>query len=176
MKSGSELVTWSRIFKFGIQIIDDQHKEFIDLVNDMYYHATGNKEQEHEYFNKVIKKVEQYLKTHFETEENLMRAIHYPGYAEHKKRHDSFILNLHDNIRNFNAEKRYNLLSLTIFLKNWVLSHIGVMDKQYNSYFKKMIAPRKSVRRLKVITPRPNRLNVTDVLPYSSKWFMYQPW
>jgi hemerythrin len=176
VKSGSELITWSRIFKFGIKAIDDQHKEFIDLVNDMFYHATGNKEQEHEYFNKVIQKVVQYLKTHFETEEKLMRAIHYPGYAEHKKVHDGFILNVHYNIWNFETEKRYNLLSFTKFLKNWVLSHIGVMDKQYNLYFKKMIAPRKTVRRLKIVKARPNRLNITDVLPYSSKWSIFQPW
>jgi hemerythrin len=155
MKYSSELITWSNTFSFGIKPIDDQHKEFVDLVNDMFHHATGNNEQEREYFSKVIKKAVHYIKVHFATEEKIMLAIQYPDYAEHKRCHDCFILDVIDNIRKFETEKHYTLFSFTKFLKDWVLSHIGIMDKQYHLYIKKMIALRKAGGRLRVAAKAP---------------------
>jgi hemerythrin len=140
MKYSAELITWSNTFSFGIKLIDDQHKEMVDLVNDMFHHASGNEEQEYEYFSKVIQKAVHYIKVHFATEEKIMRTIHFPGYAEHKRCHDCFILDVLENIRNFETEKHYTLFSFTKFLKEWVLSHIGIMDKQYHLYIKKMVA------------------------------------
>jgi hemerythrin len=140
MKYSSELITWSDTFSFGIKLIDDQHKELVDLVNEMFFHATGNAEQEHEYFSKVIQKAVHYIKVHFATEEKMMRAIYYPDYAEHKRCHDCFILDVLDNIRDYETEKHYSLFSFTKFLKDWVLSHIGIMDKQYHLYIKNMVA------------------------------------
>jgi hemerythrin len=150
MKYSSELLTWSDTFSFGIKIIDDQHKELIDLVNEMFLHATGNEEQENEYFSKVIQQAVQYIKIHFATEEKLMRAINFPDYAEHKRCHDCFVLDVLINIREFEKEKHYTLFTFTKFLKDWVLSHIGIMDKQYHLYIKKMIAQRKASKKSKL--------------------------
>jgi hemerythrin len=151
MRYSSELITWSSTFSFGIKLIDDQHKEFVDLVNDMFHHATGNDEQEHEYFSEVIQKAVHYIKDHFATEENLMRAIRYPGYAEHKRCHDCFILDVLDKIRDFETEKHFSLFSFTKFLKDWVLSHIGIMDKQYHLYIKQILALRKAGGKSRVV-------------------------
>jgi hemerythrin len=110
----------------------------------MFCHATGNEEQEHEYFSKVIKKAVHHIKVHFATEEKIMRTIHYPGYAEHKRDHDSFVFEILGNIRDYETEKHYTLYSFTKYLKEWILSHIGVMDKQYFLYLKKMVVARKA--------------------------------
>jgi hemerythrin len=140
MLYSSELITWSSTFSCGIKLIDDQHKDVVDLVNDMFRHATGNDEEEHAYFSNVIQKAVRYIKIHFATEEKIMRTIHYPDYAEHKRHHDCFILEVLDNIRDYEAGKHYTLYSFTKYLKDWVLSHIGVMDKQYFLYVKKIMA------------------------------------
>jgi hemerythrin len=132
----------------------------VDLVNDMFHHATGNDEQENEYFSKVIQKAIHYIKVHFATEENIMRAIHYPGYAEHKRCHDCFIIDVIEKIQKFETEKHYTLFSFTKFLKDWVLSHIGIMDKQYHLYIKKMIASRKNNGISRVASERSSRDNV----------------
>jgi hemerythrin len=126
-----------------MKLIDDQHKELVDLVNEMFNHATGNNEEERAYFSRVIKKAVQYIKVHFATEEIIMRTIHYPDYAEHKRHHDCFILEVLDNIQNYEESRHYTLFSFTKYLKDWVLSHIGVMDKQYFLYIKKMANARK---------------------------------
>jgi hemerythrin len=149
MKSNKELITWSNTFSCGIKHIDDQHKELVDLVNDMFHHSTGNDKEEREYFNKVIQKAVNYIKIHFATEEKIMAAIKYPGFAEHKKAHDVFVLKVVENIRNYETERHHTLYSFTKFLKDWVLSHIAVMDKQYFSYIK-LIATRKADNKLSI--------------------------
>jgi hemerythrin len=140
MKYSSELIAWSRTFSCGIKIIDDQHKEFVDLVNDMFHHATGDEKHEHEYFNLVIQRAVKYIKIHFATEEKIMRALKYPGFAEHKRAHDLFVLKVVNKIQDFESEKHYTLYSFTKFLKDWVLSHIAVMDKEYFLYIKQIAA------------------------------------
>jgi hemerythrin len=115
----------------------------------MFHHSTGNDKEEREYFNKVIQKAVNYIKIHFAAEEKIMCAIKYPGYAEHKRAHDLFVLKVVENIRNFETEKHYTLYSFTKFLKDWVLSHIAVMDKQYFTYIRQ-IATRKAENKLSI--------------------------
>ena len=144
-----DLVTWSHKLSCGIQLIDDQHKGLVELVNDMFRHATGNQTQEHDYFNSVIQKVVNYVKVHFAAEEKIMIATKFAGYAEHKKAHESFILAVVENIKDFESGKRLTLSAFTRFLKEWILSHIAMMDKQYFEYFKR-IASRKADGKLSI--------------------------
>ena len=147
--SNSEFVTWTDKFACGIKLIDDQHKGLVDLVNDMFRHATGNEAQERDYFNKVIQEAVKYVKVHFSNEEKIMLATKFAGYAEHKKAHDSFVLAVVDNIRDYESGKRHTLSSFTRFLRDWILSHVALMDKQYFDYFKK-IATRKADGKLSI--------------------------
>jgi hemerythrin len=103
-----------------------------------------------------------YIKVHFATEEKIMLAMHYPGYTEHKKCHDRFILEILYNIREYETEKHYTLFSFTKYLKDWVLSHIGVVDKQYFLYVKKIMAIYKTSERSKVAAA-----NMTKCYPSS---------
>jgi hemerythrin len=145
----SELVKWSSTFSVGIKLIDDQHKGLLNLVNDLYNHSTGDEATERVYFQKVIQAAVNYVKVHFATEEKIMIATKFPGYAEHKKAHDTFVLTVVDNIRDFEAGKKFTLASFTKFLKEWILTHIAIMDKQYFEYFRK-IASRKADGKLSI--------------------------
>ena len=149
MKNNNELISWNSTFSCGIKLIDDQHKELVKLVNDMFNHVSGNGEQEDIYFNSIIKQAVTYIKVHFATEEKIMLATGFKGYAEHKKEHDDFVLTVVKNINSYKAKERFTLLSFTKFLKGWVLSHIAIMDKQYFEYFKK-IATRKADGKLSI--------------------------
>jgi len=133
-----ELITWSKTFACGIQLIDDQHKNLVKLVNDMFNHVSGDEEQERKYFNKIISETVKYIMTHFATEEKIMKATHFSGYSIHKRAHDEFNATVVQNILDFTSGKRHSLYSITNFLKNWILSHIALMDKQYFVYLKKI--------------------------------------
>jgi len=137
-RSDFELITWSDTFSCGIKLIDNQHKSLVNLVNEMFNHVSGDEEQEREYFKRVIIEAVKYIKSHFATEEKIMIATKFSGYSNHKRAHDQFIATVASHISNFTAKKRFSLYSFTNFLKNWVLSHIAVMDKQYFVYIRKI--------------------------------------
>jgi len=139
-KEKSELISWSDRLSCGIDLIDEQHKGLVALVNEMFNHVTGNEIQEYDYFNKVIQETIQYVKIHFATEEKLMLATNFPGYAKHKRAHGLFILTVIDNIDHYKTGKRFNLFSFTKFLKDWVLSHIALVDKQCFEQLKPLTA------------------------------------
>jgi hemerythrin len=134
------LITWNDKLVCGVKIIDDQHKELVDLVNEMYNHVSGNYVQERNYFNRVTHELLRYIRYHFATEEKIMIATRFAGYAEHKMEHDCFIFNLLEKIRDYEAGKRFTLSSFTRFLKDWILSHVTYMDKQYFEHLKKSSA------------------------------------
>ena len=148
-KGGKEFVEWTDKLACGIKIIDDQHKGLVDLVNEMFDHVSGNYVQEHDYFNRVIQEAVKYVKTHFATEEKILIATKFAGYAEHKKEHENFIRTIVENIKEYESGNRYTLSTFTRFLKDWVLSHIAFMDKQYFEYFRK-IATRKEDGKLTI--------------------------
>ena len=138
-----ELISWLPAFSVGVKLIDDQHKELLTLVNDMFNHVIGNQEAEQVYFREIIQKAVQYIKVHFSTEEKIMIHTNFPGYAEHKKAHDSFVLTVVEKVKDFEAGKKFALLEFTQFLKEWILTHIAIMDKGYFVYFRR-IATRKA--------------------------------
>ncbi|MCL2186507.1 MAG: bacteriohemerythrin [Treponema sp.] len=129
-------VTWNDSYSLGIKLIDDQHKGLIDIVNDIFNHATGRDLEEHEYFKDVIKQAVDYVKNHFATEEKIMISTKYKGYDAHKKSHEEFILKVIRTAKDYESGKRLTLTSFGYFLKDWVLTHIAVMDKKYCDYFR----------------------------------------
>ena len=158
MNDNKELITWTEKLACGIKQIDDQHKGLVDLVNEMFNHVTGNNLQEHNYFDRVIQEAVNYVKNHFVTEEKIMLTTKFPGYVEHKKEHENFVLAIVENIKDYKAGKRFTLSTFTRFLKDWVLSHIALVDKQYFEYFKK-IATRKSDGKLSITSNDVQRAN-----------------
>jgi len=142
-------VTWSASYSIGIKYIDDQHKGLLDIVNDLYNHSSGNEMEEMLYFKDVIHQSVQYVKDHFRLEEELLIAARYPGYAEHKKAHDTFTLTVVSSAKDFGSGKRLVLEKFAHFLKDWILSHIAVMDTEYAAYLRK-IATRNADGRLTV--------------------------
>jgi hemerythrin len=144
-----QLIKWSSKLECGVKLIDDQHRDLVELVNEMYNHASGNFVQEHDYFHRVIKEMVKYVKIHFATEEKIMLALKFAGYEEHKKEHESLIVAIINNARDYETGKRLTLSSFTRLLKDWVMSHIAIMDKQYFEYFRK-IATRKADGKLSI--------------------------
>jgi len=136
--AAADHVTWHDSYSMGIKLIDDQHKGLLDFVNDIFNHATGDEREERLWFKDVIQQAVQYVKEHFATEEKYMIATKFPGYAEHKKSHDAFTLTIVKSVKEFDAGKRLVLEKFAYFLKEWVLSHVAVMDRQYSDYFRRL--------------------------------------
>jgi hemerythrin len=134
--SRKEHIAWSESYSVWIKIIDDQHKALFEVVNDLFNHSTGNDKEERAYFTEIIQNTVHYIKEHLATEEKILLQAKYPNYAEHKKAHDEFIMTVIKSVKDYESGKRLVLVKLANFLRDWLLSHIGVMDRQYAVFFK----------------------------------------
>ena len=73
----------------GIPLIDNQHKQYVNLVNRLIIdHNKGCMEKAT--LNNYIKEVFSYAVEHFDAEEYLMRSAKYPLYEEHLAKHNIF--------------------------------------------------------------------------------------
>jgi hemerythrin len=127
-------IQWDNRYAIGIPLIDNQHKELIRLTNELYEGCLMGKEEAKHYFMKTVKGTVDYVKYHFTAEEKLLETVKYPELPEHKKQHESFIKQLLDDVQSFESGKKFVPNLFVRFLRDWILSHIAVMDKKYADY------------------------------------------
>lgn len=72
----------------GNEMIDSQHKEWIDRINQLMKTCETDKEKMAAV--KMLDYMADYANFHFGEEEKLQESIGYPGLAEHKKKHEEF--------------------------------------------------------------------------------------
>ncbi len=129
------MIEWDDKYSVGISIIDEEHKKFIDIINK----AIVAKEQSDkpERVKEVLQEMTKFAQEHFKAEENYMREFNYPEYEYHSKEHSDFFnktLAYFDRV--FKGD--YNVSNELIeFLKQWLVNHIQVTDRQYIDCFKK---------------------------------------
>ena len=132
-----EFLNWDEKFSVSIQEFDQHHKQLIDLLNEVYekvFHCE-NIEDERKLTQETLSNLLEYIKYHFIAEEGLMIKLSYPGYEEHKKKHDYYI----NEINKIVTEHKNGgvALSFSVFtiLKDWIAIHILVEDQQYSQFF-----------------------------------------
>lgn len=127
---------WSDNLSVDIDLIDDQHKVLIQLINDSSQMIL---DQDFDKGREVLRELHKYTDTHFSEEEELFRRSSYPHVDKHLKEHIFFIKKLDDfeqNISNNDISVSLNILE---FLKNWLFYHIEIIDKGYSLYVKKVL-------------------------------------
>ena len=130
-------VTWDDVYSVGFQPIDDQHKELVTMINELFESCEQGTDAADHAFLQTIKKAANYASNHFSDEVNYMVKADFPGLIEHRKQHDDFLASVLKAMQEF---ERGNTapIELAQFLKNWLLNHIAVSDKQYAPYLAKL--------------------------------------
>lgn len=72
----------------GNEMIDSQHKELIDKINDLL--AACESDNGKEEACRMMDYLKQYVDFHFGEEEKFQEEIGYPGIKEHKEKHAEF--------------------------------------------------------------------------------------
>jgi hemerythrin-like metal-binding protein len=125
-------INWDENMSVKIDVIDEQHKKLISLINSFYDGLNSKKNSEK--ILEMIKGMKDYTIFHFSAEEKLLKQYGYPDYQNHHEAHQKFI----ESVKNF--EERYRtgkfLLSLEVtnFIKDWIVNHIMGTDKQYAAF------------------------------------------
>lgn len=126
------LFTWDSSLSVNIGEIDEQHKKLVTMVNDLFEAMKAGKGSQ--VMGKVLADLTTYTKTHFATEERLMKGNSYPHYLAHKKEHDDLIAQVDDLYTKFQAGQMVLSTSVGNFLKGWLVNHIKGTDMKYKPF------------------------------------------
>jgi len=126
------LINWEEKFQVNLNLIDNQHKKLVDILNRL--HESMSKGKGNEVLESVIKDLITYTKTHFADEEKLMIENKYSQYDSHFIEHSNFIVKVEQVYNDFSAGKIGLSMELMYFLKNWLLNHIMVVDKKFGDF------------------------------------------
>ena len=135
---------WKSSFNLNIETIDQQHRKLVEIINLLHESLQPSTEEDElnalvDILNKeatAINDMLEYTTNHFKYEEQLLRVNRYPGYDEHKKRHDSFTSQVKMYKNHFDNAIEVNVNEMMEYLKAWLLNHILREDKKYVPYLK----------------------------------------
>lgn len=115
----------------GIPIIDGQHTELFDRVNNLLKALTLAKGKDQA--ADTVKFLESYVKVHLSTEEDYMVKYNYPGYPPHKTAHTIFTNNVLTLKKEFEEKGPTLQLAVTVreMVGDWFMNHIRTVDMQY---------------------------------------------
>lgn len=133
MGRSATLVTWSDAYCLGMPEIDDQHKVLFDLMNQMWDSIIRRASWDDTL--EILTELEMYTISHFGEEETFMRVIAYPEFDRHKKYHEEFVARIASEKKAIQEGGELSL-DLLRFLRDWLVNHILVADKDYAGTFR----------------------------------------
>ena len=127
------------IFRFGSQwsvLVDDmdsEHAKIFDYCNDIHLKVKNGAQQEEAL--PILKDLASYTTHHFAEEERMMKTHNYPEFDSQKSAHTALLANVGDTIKSIEEGVRVNMISVIVFLTEWLKGHILGEDLKYGEYF-----------------------------------------
>ena len=118
-----ETFEWTPLFETGLAIVDRQHQQLVNLINQL---GMGADEANPEHIDQTLVKLTHYTVYHFQSEEEIMtRARVAATHADkHRATHRQFIAQVAEWTARRERQEAVNLRQLLDFLSNWLIFHI----------------------------------------------------
>lgn len=117
---------WHDGYNCGIELIDGQHQEIVNLVNQLDDVAA---KRDREAVGQILNRLVSVVIQHFEFEEELMTQSGHGYLKAHKKLHDRFIERLVNFTQRFDSGECV-VEEIAPFLRGWLPHHINE-DKDF---------------------------------------------
>lgn len=130
------MAMWKDSLKIGVTLIDNEHKELCDRIDQLFTACSQGKGKDE--IIKTVEFLESYTIKHFSDEEKLQRSSTYPKVAEHKEMHEFFKKKIAD-LKKEILEKGASVSVVSqanYFLMDWLLNHIQKVDTELANYIK----------------------------------------
>ncbi|MBX0925526.1 hemerythrin family protein [Campylobacter jejuni] len=129
--------TWNEKYSIHDTMIDIQHQKLFELAGKV--ESAVYKFVKREELKEILTELFNYMKEHFDNEEQYMQEIHYPYLNEHKIMHKNIIRDMSYLIQNIKTtndlkEKLYTIMS------EWLLEHILYEDMKVEQYRRSSLA------------------------------------
>jgi len=88
------VLQWQDRFSIGIPEVDHEHREMIQLINDLHAALGGDRSQERveDFLGEILARIS----AHFALEEKQMEALGYPERSAHKQDHERLLDEIRD--------------------------------------------------------------------------------
>lgn len=138
MKSTTQLLAWNDYLKTGIDIVDQQHRGLVDLVNETAAKLSVGNDLSVEEMRTLLGFLTDYAATHFSTEEALMAFGGVPErhIVHHRQSHVTFLKQVEAMLGELGGSDALSGHQLMDFLGNWLIYHILGEDRNLSSLLK----------------------------------------
>lgn len=128
----SELFNWGRDFYTGVNIIDEQHKMLVEIINGAVHMSVSDSKITQDEINSLKENLIYYVGNHFSTEAEMMEK--YKIDSRHSKAHLSAHNDFENRVKAFFDNKNISidkaqLNDFLIYLIRWLAYHILNVDK-----------------------------------------------
>ena len=130
------LFEWKTDYELDIPQIDDQHKELVRMINDLYASIKDNTSSDA--VDKTLNKLMQYVEVHFATEERAMQDRHYRALDSHIQQHDDLRAKVLDLKKEQLQGREIATFELLNFLTDWLKNHIANCDIAFGQFVHKL--------------------------------------
>ncbi|WP_067516361.1 bacteriohemerythrin [Endozoicomonas ascidiicola] len=125
--NNSLYIVWSDDLNLGINIIDEQHRGLVSLINSFYYHIQMGASMVT--MQSTLKTIEDYAKIHFATEEAVMAGLGFEGLDAHRISHDNLLLKTQQLLSSVKTDQ--DVYGVMPFLRRWWMDHIVKEDREF---------------------------------------------
>ena len=128
---GRAFVEWNEGLSVSVSAMDDQHKRFFVLINELHQGLKQGKGAD--VLGGILSELARYTEYHFSAEEALLEQAGYPELPQQKEAHRRFIDKVQDFQRRYASGDRSVPVEAMNAVRDWLVSHIQKMDKKYGS-------------------------------------------
>jgi hemerythrin-like metal-binding protein len=126
------LLQWQENYSVGINEVDHEHRELIELINSL--HAALGADRAGERVEMFLGEIFADISAHFALEERVMRERRYDATVAHKADHERLLDQLRDMM---DAQAEGAMLDDTALgdqLGEWFARHFGTHDARFQRY------------------------------------------
>jgi hemerythrin len=125
------LLQWKAHYSVGIEAVDHEHKELIELINRLHDElvGTGTALSVEAFFGDLFTAIS----AHFALEERFMREQHYDQLAQHKADHERLLDEIRDIMDEFIDDKETGRDELSVRLDTWFSRHFETHDARLHN-------------------------------------------
>jgi len=109
--------------------MNDDHKRIFAYINSI--HQRIKEKSDGPALLPILKELGDFTRRHFQREEEAMQAASYAGLPQQKIAHEKLLGKVAEIISTLDRGGEVDLLEVLTFLKDWLTTHILIMDREY---------------------------------------------
>lgn len=126
------LIEWKDEFSIGIASVDQEHRELINLINDL--HGKMSRGTDQDQVVSALGEIFAQISAHFALEEKIMRDTEYDGYPSHKSDHEALLDELRDIMDRVEDDGTFDEKRLSRELDVWFTEHFRTQDARFHRH------------------------------------------